>query len=240
MSNRRDIERMKAKLAKHWVFCDWQLRIPIVDLPLTQNTWKVFRLLDFSLWSPCLRQDRVVQEQAHTFIKRMQMNLRCKLNNATGCYMNLFIVTPQKQVGNRDFAAEPPIVRDDYIQNPGVIGSMIRLNSNVFKVHWSAYKTFTADALGTQPAPGENVGNPFTTWWKQQINLNIRVPVTIPYIRASQTPPLNNWLEKSVADMPYWSNYQFMIFASWGMPATPEAIIPNVEFDTLFTTVNSD
>lgn len=239
LANRRDIERLKAQTRKIWIWTDYQLRIPVEDQPLTVNTWKVFRLLDFALWTPVLREDLNVRQSSHTFIKRMQMNMRLRLNDALGAYFNVFIVTPRKIVGNRDFALEAPLPVSDFIYDPTVLGSMIRLNPAVFKVHYAAYRTFTENGLGTVPAPGQNAGNPNTTWCKMQINKDVNIPVTIPTV-TNIPAPQQNWLQKKVDDMPYWANYQLLIYANWAMPgAGPVLSIPSVQFDTLFTNINS-
>lgn len=230
-TNRRAIERLQRRQQRHLVYCDWQLNTQVT---YTNNQWFVLRLLDFDQWRPVLRQDATVQRSSHTFVKYMKMQCRFLLNDCPGAYLNFFLVTPRRAMGPRDFAAQPLVIEDDYIVNPQSAGSMIQLNSGVFKVHYHKYVTLTKDNLQGANVAGENVGNPNTTWRKWELSQKLNIPVSIPYIQA---PQVTSWLSKPIDELPYWSKFQVLVYITH---ASITGLAPVLETNVQFVTTNTD
>jgi len=232
-NNRKEIAQLKKRTERHWVYTDYQLTTAPVA---TNDTFYAYRLLDFAAMRPVMRQDVVVQNGSHTFIKRCQINWRVMLNDSPTCYLNLFVVTPRREVGSRSFVTNPMVLDDDYIENPMQAGTLIRLNPAVVKVHFAKYATMSRSALNRGFTVGQNAGDPLTTWRKGQINMDLNIPVTIPTMSTG----ISNWRQKDPNELPYYHRYQVLLFMSWDVPPPPLTAAPQFFMDTLFTCVNSD
>lgn len=229
-SNRYAISRNTARLQRHLVFTDYQLA---ENIQISNGNWATQRLLNFSSWTPVMRQDMTIARGSHTFCKRMQSNLRYTLHDADYCFFNVFIITPRKTAVNRDFQNDPPVLNVDYIEAPQSNASLIRLNPAVMKVHYARYVTLTRNALGTASIATETVGDPRSTWRKSQVNINVNTKISIPSVTA-QT---QNWLQKDFESLPYYNKYQLLVFTYWGGTGIQT---PFLSCDTLFTCINTD
>lgn len=240
MSNRRDIERLKRRTNKHYVYTDWQLRGEFSP-QIVNNNWCCQLLMGLSQWDSVMRGDPTVQRSTHTFIKRMQINGYVTLEQADRLFISIFVVTPRKQVAGRSFdpldpiASEPPVLNVDYIESNVEPGRGIRLNPAVFKVHCAKYITLTKNALDLASGTG-NAGNPFSTYRKFQINKELNIKCSVPsYTTGPGGTP--NWLSRRFEDFPYYDKYQILTYASW---TGTGAINPVFVTDPLFTCINTD
>lgn len=240
MSNRRDIERLKRRTQRHYIYTDWQLTGDFSP-QLVNNGWCCQLLMAPQQWSSVLRGDPTVQRCTHTFIKRMQLNGYVTLEQADRLFLSMFIVTPRKQVAGRSFdpfdpiASDPPVLNVDYIESNAEPGRGIRLNPAVFKVHCAKYITLTKNALDLSGGAGP-AGNPFTTYRKFQVNMDLNIKCSVPSFTTGPggTP---NWLSREFKDFPYFQKYQILTYASWSGTGT---INPTFVTDPLFTCINMD
>lgn len=240
MSNRRDIERLKRRTQRHYIYTDWQLRGEFSP-QITNNNWACQLLMGMSQWDSVLRGDPAVSRSTHTFIKRMQINGYVTLEQADRLFISIFVVTPRKQAAGRSFdpldpiASAPPVLNVDYIESNAEPGRGIRLNPSVFKVHCAKYITLTKNALDLAPGPG-SAGNPFTTYRKFQINKDLNMKMSVPSFTTGPggTP---NWRSQPFSELPYYQKYQILVYASWSGTGT---INPKFVTDPLFTCINTD
>ena len=231
MSNRRQIASNTRFINRHKLYTDYQLDTYIAP----QNfTWSSLHLCEFRDWNPVLRKDITVENMTHTFVKRMQMNLRFVLNDMDYCYFSFFIVTPRRDSADRDFFALAPVLNQDWIEAPQSQGSLIRLNPAVVKVHYAKYVTLTANSLNSAIIPGATAGDPRTTYRKFQVNMNLNMKVSLP----TYSVMIPNWKEKPFTQLPYYHKYQILCYTAWAGAVT--GLTPSVVTDVLFTNVNTD
>lgn len=235
LSNQSAIKRLQRKTNRHLIYTDYQLSTTVQPV---NNSWSVQWLMSFIQWNSVLRGDIGVQRGSHTFLKRMQMNLRWVLNGADYVSFSCFIITPRRWVADRIFDAAipgstPPVLNEDYIESPFSQGAMIRLNPSIFKVHWSRYITLTSSGLHQAAVPADTAGDPRTTWKKAQVNMPLNMKLSIPSFTAAQP----SWMDKTFDSLPYFHKYQLIVYASWGGTGLGN---PSFVSDALFTCINTD
>lgn len=230
--NTRLVSRLSRNQAYHRVWSDWQYT---GSVPTVSNVWGIVRLTDFGQWNSVLRADAAVARKAHTFVKRCQLNLRYNLNDAAMMGVNIFVVTMRKFSTNVDPWGNPPVLGEDFIEPSMSNGFNVRLNSGIYKVHYAKYMSLTKNSLGSQPAAGENVGDPNTTWHKGQCNIRMNLSVTNPVARSGTA---DTWLEVPFDNLPYYGKYYIMCYPVWAFE-TGGSVDPFIGFDALFTTINS-
>lgn len=196
------------------------------------DTWSAVKLTEFSDWVPVMRQDPVVLQQSQTFVKRMQLNMRYALNDADFVGINMFVVTLRKNAAGFDPFVTAPVLNRDWIENAEAQGFNVRLNSAIYKVHFARYITLTANNLLSPPESGQNVGNPYTTWKKGQINIPMNLTVRQPALFGAGT---GSWSNLSQEDLPYYAKYYLMMYATFGGGGTR----PAVTYDGLAVCINS-
>lgn len=223
---------------RHKVYTDWQYSDgSVVD---QTGAWQVFQLTDFFQWNSVLRHDTAVATTAsHTWIRNLQLNMRYSLAGAMSSVVSVFIVTPQRNYAQRDPFANAPIAPSEFIE-PQVLNLHynVRLNPAIFKVHHAKY--FTLTQSGLDQIPGADVfpdGNPFTTYRKWQVNIPVKMSVTLPAFTAGG---LTYWKEVTNAMLPYYHRYYIMIYSNTVQGVTPGADAPMFTFDQLATCINSD
>lgn len=233
-SNTRAILRNSRLIKTHRVYCDWQLEGLLTD-GMTDAAWTCVPLVDPSAWTSVLRTDANVAESSHTFIKRMVMNLRFFLGTKDMCTFNVFIVTMRPNATGLDPNVNPNaalVLGEAWIENSQDQGAAIRLNSNIFKVHYSKYVTLTMSTLGqTIPSSGPAAGNPYSTWRKAQCSLALNVSATNPSIGAP-----DQWKQLTYEQFPAHQRYYLLCYKSQRGAGTDPA---GCTYDSLFTTVNA-
>lgn len=209
------------------VYTDWQIS-PTSDptdtgfgFNLANATWQVIRLTNFDQWIPVLRQDTNVQESNHTFVKRLQINMRLQV--ATGwATANFFIVRTRFPEATRDlFSAPPSIGGSDFTENSQLGGANIRLNAAKFKILASRYCTVKTAPRGSTPLPDPNPnfqqGNPTPAEQKWQWNVNVNMKVHNP-------SPVQNgaakWPAKAFETLPYYDRIYLMCYSAFDAAST--------------------
>lgn len=213
------------------IWTDWQYSFSV---PMTDSVWGVVELTSFDTWQPVLRQSQIVQRKAHTYIQRMQLNMRWTLHDANFCGMSIFVVSMRKYAGNTDPLNVPLTLGQDWIEPANSQGFNVRLNSAIFKVHWSRYITMTSNAFTQPEIAGATAGDPDTTWGKGQANIKMNLSVSNPVAR---TGVADTWLEIPFENLPYYGKYYLMMLPSFQMGTG--TVLPFLGFDALYTCINS-
>lgn len=229
MANTRQISRNTSRLRAHKVYTDWQLSDSIF---LTNAQWHTVQLTDFSTWDSVLRQDPLVDTKSHTFIKRMQLNMRYALNEADFCGFSVFVVTLRKNAASYDPFAAQPVLGRDWIEPAGAQGFNLRLNPAIFHVHYARYLTLTNNGFPLAPVATAQAGNPNTTWSKGQINIPLNLSVTQPALFAAG----GSWKDLSFDDLPFYAKYYLMLYPIFTGTGTTR---PAVSYDALSTCINA-
>lgn len=236
MRNARDIKRLYASVLTNRVFCDWQYVGQVnatFDAAGYTTTWGCFPLTRFASWNSVLRKDANVLESSTTFVRNMNINMRYALKRSSYAQFNVWIVTNRKYAASRDWPSEisggaDPIQGTDYIEGPEAFA--LRLNSNLFKVHFASYKTLTETTLFEEaPSPPLTAGNPSTTWSKGTANIKCNMKVRNP----TSTDP---WTEHSYMQQPYYKRY-FLLVAVVALTPS-DGFNAQFDFDMLATTIN--
>lgn len=232
MANARAISRNAKALYRHKVYCDWQ--ISGTGSPAAFANWQVQPLVNPINWNGVLRQDQNVLESSHTFLKRLQLNMRFELGQKDNCYFNVFIVTLRKNFSGLDPMLEDAMgtAGDLWIEPTSTQGANIRLNSGVFKVHYSKYVSLTENTMG-QAAKDGLAGNPYSTWRKCQVDLPLNMSLTYPLIGTTA----NSWKALAVSDIPYYHRYYMLTYMAGEGSGT---LFPFMGYDCLYTTINTD
>ncbi len=232
LANARLLAKHSRLLRRQKIWTDYQYAAAL--MPTSSGHWAVARLTDFPVnWVSVLRQDANVNESSHTFIQRLQLNLRGYLGDADFAYFNIFIVSKRKNAAEYDPFSTAPTLDTEYVENPHNQGTNIRLNPAIYKVLYSSYRTLTSNTLGNAAIPADTVGNPRTTYFKQQVTLPVRMSVTAPTVASSTTG--SSWQEVRFENLPPYHQIFIMIHASWGGTGT---ISPTFGFDQLATAIN--
>lgn len=230
LANAKTLAKHSRMLRTHKIYTDWQQDGGI--LHTTTNSWSVQRLTDFSAWQSVLRQSPVVSDKAHTFVLRLQLNMRAALNSMDYLLLNVFVVTKRKNANEFDPFDTPPALNTEYIENAQGQGMNIRLNSAVYKVHFCKYVTLTDNGFQKSAIVGDSSGNPNSTWRKWQINLPVRMSVTQPILYNSQ----GSWKDMHFDNLPPYHQYFLMVFAVFGGTGS---ISHSLIYDQLATCVNT-
>jgi len=185
------------------------------------GVWQVQRLTNFDQWRPVLRQNLNVQESNHTYVHRVQVDLRFELSTGF-CGVNVFIVRPRFSGAGRDYFASPPTTSQaDYVQNDVNPGYNVILNSDKFKVMSSRYFTMriaprAAPAL-TDYLPGD------ASYVTKRFSFNLS-----PHMKVVQRANLNppdptqpvSWLDKAFETLPYYDQYYMMVLPAFDSTTT--------------------
>lgn len=237
-SNTYAINRLRSRVNRHKVYCDYQYGF---SGPIGNFGWYIVPLTDFSNWEAVLRQDLDAKASSHTYIQRLQLNLRMVLNTASYCTFNVFLVTLRRNASNRNpVSTTGPdagglTAGEDYIEQVNMFaGANCRLNSNIFKVHYAKYKTLTNNAFGVVRETEQTAGDPNTTWAKAQVTMPMKFSVTVP---SFSEPGETSWKDKPFLQLPYYQRYYLMVYI--GAPSS-ETGSPILYGDALFTTINTD
>ncbi len=225
LSNANLLAKLSRQVRTHKVYTDWHF-----SRSLDTGQWAVVELTDFSTWNAVLRQDLNVQTSSHTFIKRAQLNFRYALMGGDYAGYNLFIVTPRKQAGDRDPFLTPPLQGQEWIENSEIQGFNIRLNSAIWKVHYARYITLTANAFSSAPAANP-VGNPYSTWKKDQVDLPLNIKVAKPTFQGET----GTWKDVRFDQLPYYQKYYVMLYSA----ISGEGTRPTCVFDAQIVCINS-
>lgn len=230
LRNARTLARHSRMLRQQKVWTDWQFASNL--FPTASGTWDVQRLTDFTAWNSVLRQDPVVSDKSHTFVLRLQLNMRLDLGDMDFCAFNVFIVTKRKNANQYDPWSVQPAINSEYVENSQQQGFNLRLNPAIYKVHFARYVTLTKNAL-FQAAQAGPAGDPRTTYRKLQVSLPVKMSVTKPATTGTGTGP---WTTMHFENLPAYQQYFIMVHASWGGTGT---INPSMVFDQLATCINS-
>ncbi len=224
------------------VFTDWQISPTSApdDLGygfnLAPAQWQTVRLTNFDQWEPVLRQNDNVNDSNHTFVKRIQVNLRANII-AGYATCNFFIVRTRFADANRDLFSDPPSVANgDFVENTNFPGANIRLNSNKFKVLASYYCTLRTHPVSVAPSdpnfvPGDPL--PAEKRWQWTIHPNIKVHQTAFSSGGSVVP--GKWPGKPFEDLPYYDRIYLMAYAQ----LDPNVTRGSWYADSLATCVNN-
>lgn len=240
MTNAKSIKRLYELTLPKQVYTDWQYigqAFSTIDPDGNfTRSWFAFPLTSFGDWTQCLRQDDNVTVSSSTMVDRMCINMRYLLGSSNYAYFNTFIVTLRKDAANCDPPLEfqqgiLPTAPVDFIEGP--LGTNIRLNSALYKVHYASYNTLTDNNLTEPIRPQQNSGNPFSTWRKAQANIKCKANVRNPVRSAS-------WRQLPYQAQPYYRRYFLLVEitqqANQGTQADTGA---QFAFDQLATCVNS-
>jgi len=214
------------------IYCDWQDYGSIRSEQSVGGNFTLTRmaipLSDFSDWTPELRKDTNVMESSSTFWRGFSLNFRYFLNQSDYAQYSMFVVTLRKNATNRRFGSSDPLtLGQDYVESPDAMA--VRLNSGVFKVHWTRQVTMTENTFLEPAAPGAQMaGNPNTTWRKGQVNVRVKARVRAPVGVL--------WKEMSNVQVPYYS--RFFILAFINQRSLNDNISSYVSWDALHTTIN--
>lgn len=231
LANARLLTRHSKLLRQHKVYTDWH---DSGSLPHPSSSrWGVVKLTDFQNWTSVLRQDPVVTEKSHTFIIRLQLNLRYLLNEADFAGISLFIVTPRRNAVGIDPFTNPPVQNVEWIEPTNNQGFNLRLNSAIYKVHYCKYLSLTSNTLLSAAVPAQTVGNPRTTWRKAQVNLPVKMSITQPALYGTAQ---GSWLNFGFNDLPYYHRYYIISYMVFGGTGTST---PAISYDLLATCVNT-
>ncbi len=194
------------------VYTDWQMSPTSApddtgyQFPMLNSTWQIIRLTNFDQWIPVLRQDTNVEVSNHTFVKRIQVNMRASLGNG---YVNgqWFLVRTRFPEANRDlFSAPPTIANGDFVEVTSAPGMNIRLNPAKFKVLASTYATLKTTTITTPATTDFLPGDPSPAEKKWQWNISPKIKVHKP---ATQSTP-GRWPEKAFETLPYYDRLYIM------------------------------
>lgn len=231
LRNTRLLNKVAKIQADRRVYTDWQYGGTLN--PTVSDAWKVTPLTDFALWEPVLRQDEVSESSSSTYIRNMQLNLRFTLNEKDYAYISCFVVTMRRNSSGINPFTTPPAPIKHYITGTGVVGSNIRLNPAIYKVHWCKYMTLTKNSLLHASIAEDTVGNPNTTWRKVQVNLPLKMKVTNPSLFITSE---GAWTHIPYTNLPYYQRYFLMSYIHYSGSGDG---VPVVGYDALSTAINS-
>ncbi len=183
---------------------------------LTAATWQTIRITNFDQWQSVLRMDENVNESNHTFVKRIQINMRAFVV-AGYATCNFFLLRTRFPDGPRDLFNDPPTLQNgDFTQNTQFPGANIRLNAAKFKVLASKYLTLKVNPPGVAPvSPGFIPGDPSPSEhkWQWTINPNIKVHQGAVSGGGAGVVP-GKWTDKSFEDLPYYDKLYVMAYVN--------------------------
>lgn len=240
LTNAKSIKRLYQMTLPRQIYTDWQFVgqcfATIDQGGAFTRTWQAFPLMNFGAWGRCLRQDDNVTESSTTTVQRLCINMRYLLGKSNYAFFNVFVVTLRKDNADADpplaWAGTPPNNPTDYIEGP--IGSNVRLNSALFKVHFAAYHTLTDNNLTEAVVPAATAGNPFSTWRKGQCNVKCNANIRNP-IRSGQ------WTELPYMAIPYYKRYFILVnIVQQAAQGTQQDTGAQFAFDSMATCVNMD
>ncbi len=224
------------------VYTDWQIS-PTSDpsdigygFNLSPATWQTIRLTNFDQWEPVLRQSDVVNDSNHTFVKRIQINLRANIN-AGYATCNFFIVRTRFTDATRDlFSAPPTVANGDFTENTNFPGACIRLNSSKFKVLAHTYFTLKTHPVGTAPgSPNFIPGDPLPAEKKWQWTIHPSCKVHQSAFSSGGSVVPGKWPQKAFEDLPYYNRLYLMAYVNLDTNITRGSWYA----DSLATCVNS-
>jgi len=194
-------------------------------------TLEVAELMSPVLWEPVLRQDENVITASSTLVKRLQLNLRYSLGQADWCQITTFVVSIRKDANNRTISQSGLVENEDYIYSRQNFNP--RLNSNVFKVHHTCNKSLMTSSWQEDKAVAGNaelIGNPSTTWGREQVNMKLDYNI--------RQPNGANWGTMDQSQFaPEQRLYLLMFFK--GKTENADDNAPRVDWDALYTCFNS-
>lgn len=207
-------------------------------LYMSYASTELMRLND---WVPVLRQDANAIASSATRILRMQANMRYAIQESSTVQITAFVVTIRKDAADVD--VDNLTEGDDYIYAKGGsatnpdLGTVPRLNSNVFKVLYTRNVTLMSNGFLQPLVPSEGanpvaiVSNSSNTQAKGQINIKLNWSVRQP----SAALQWKNMLQEQLS--PYQQMYLLTFFR--GITPSADASAPRVDCDCLFTAYNS-
>ncbi|AXQ66517.1 MAG: putative capsid protein [Cressdnaviricota sp.] len=216
------------------VYCDFQysgvLLASNTDAPLAESSYSTAELMTPKFWASVLRQDPNVEEASSTLVKRMQINFRHTLQTSNYAQVTCFIVSLRKDAANRNLLSL--VAGQDYIYDQAD-NFNVRLNSAVFKCHYSRNITMTKNTLFYQPPVVGGVAlatSPGLTFAKGQVNLKLNYRL--------RQPLGTTWREMECKQLIPQQRLYVLCFWTHQADAagTPP---PELGYDALYTTFNS-
>lgn len=236
----RSIRRMMPKP----VYTDFQLTGTLyadtTDSPNFTQTIQTIQLLNPISWTAVLREDQNVIESAATLVKRLQLNLRYTMQQSNWAQFTTFIVTLRPDAANRQPTQAGLVQGKDYILSGGQDFN-VRLNPAVFKVHYVRNVSLTKNTwvetaanVGQQPF----AGNPFTTYRKGQITLQMNIRLRQPTIGGLQEL---TWKNIAMNQLGPHQRYFLITFITQqaGLQPGEENLGARLDYDALFTCYNA-
>lgn len=237
LGNARMITRIK-RLMPQPVYCDWQYKLQVLGeaTPDGDPTFsqKAFTLVDFSnTWNPVLRISTTVNNEVATKIIRMNFNMRYSLVGSDWAQMTIFVVTLRKDAANRDPTVVPLQSGADFVANTDLFN--VRLNSAIYKVHYSRNVTLSSSTFLGGAATVQNntfAGNPNTTIKRGNFVIKPRL-----HIRA---PAQDFWRNMVPNQLPYYQRLFLLTFITQNNNTQLAAGSQcKINMDMLCTTVNT-
>ncbi len=216
------------------VYCDFQysgqLLASNTDAPLAESSYSTAELMTPKFWASVLRQDPNVEESSSTLVKRMQLNLRHSLQTSNYAQVTCFVVSLRKDAANRNLLSL--VVGQDYIYDQSD-NFNVRLNSAVFKCHYSRNLTMTKNTLFYQSAIVGGTAlatSPGLTFAKGQVNMKLNFKL--------RQPLGTTWRDMEIKQLLPQQRLYLLCF--WTHQAdTAGTSPPELGYDALYTTFNA-
>lgn len=247
LGNAKMIQHIRSQMPRN-IYCDYQQLNSIVPEPSTNTNPVTFTtngraLTAFNNWVAVMRESLVAANKSSTRIYRMQLNIRYTLQTSYWAQISLFIVTLRKDSSGRDFQGTNVLeYPSDFIGN--IVGvandpaylQNIRLNSDVFRVHYARHVTLSGGNYLLPPVEFGGIpasGAPSSTWKKGQVNLKLNMNVRNPTTPQPWTAiPFENL-------SPYQRYYLITCVSQQAAPGTTPASSVVIDTDLLACTMNS-
>lgn len=199
------------------------------------NTWQVFDLTSPLEWAPTMRKNVAGDAAQSAYVSGMNLQYIVSLNTLTkSSAITMFIVSIKSNA--TAFTPIPPGMIDGQSFHNGGNLSSARLNSNIFKVHWS--KSFMVMSNGLSGASVDQstdpVGDPETTF----VRGNINVPLRILYKSKATTvsdpdDPPRAWSRMVTKDLPASKRRWLMFYQQSGDPTNAPAFYWNALYTAI-------
>lgn len=209
-------------LSANKVWTDWY---DSALVPSASSIWAAQELMGPVNWTASNRQDADFLVSQTAFISRMclEMYVSADLKTAPTA-VEMYVVSLRSSAANWSPGNYPTGVwsQGTEYENMG-LNNAISINSGIFKVHYAKSVTLFPKEYTTSNAGTEPTGNPFSTYRRVKVNLNINSKVRSPAgltwknLRMDALPPYQRmWLVWRGVSTDTNNTYTM----SWGLHAT--------------------
>lgn len=193
------------------------------------DTWQVFDLTSPLDWTPTLRQNEEGNAAQSAYVSGMNLQWICSLNTLTrSSAITMFIVSIKSNATSFDPTA-PAMIEGQTYQNGGPLASA-RLNSNIFKVHWSKSFMVMSNGLSgvsVNQSADEAVGDPETTFVRGNMNIRLGINYKSKATVINTTTPPKAWSRMVSKDILPSQRRWLMFYQQSGDPTNAPAFYWN-------------